>query len=116
MRYCTHCGAEIMEEAAVCTKCGCWTNNPSTQTVQQKTKINACALVGFILSMAGIVTFFVDFMGLLALAGMILSIVGLVQLAGKDEQKGKAFAVAGIPVGACMFIFDVIYWIAILLP
>ena len=115
MKYCTHCGAEIMEDAAICTKCGCWTNQ-TAQGAQQKAKINACALVGFILAMVGVVTFFIDFMGMLALAGMILSIVGLVQLVKNKEQKGKALAISGISVGACMFLFDFIYWIALLLP
>ena len=25
--FCSKCGAEIMEEAAICPKCGCWVNN-----------------------------------------------------------------------------------------
>ena len=115
MKYCTHCGSEIVEDAVICPKCGCWINN-ATAGSSQKGKINACALVGFILSMVGVITFFVDFLGALALAGMILSIVGIAQLAKNVEQKGKGFAVAGISVGACMFLFGIIYWIAILLP
>ena len=116
MKYCTHCGAEIMDDAVLCTKCGCWTNNSPAPIGQQKTKLNNCALVGFILSLVGVITFFVDFMGLLALAGTILSIIGLVQIVKSGEQRGKGLAVAGIPVGACMFLFDILYWIVILLP
>ena len=116
MKYCTHCGAELLEDAVICPKCGCWVNSEGTTSMQQKAKLNACALVGFILSLVGVVLFFVDYMGLLALAGMILSIVALVQLGKNNEQRGKAFAITGVSVGACMFVFGVIYWISVMLP
>ena len=34
MKYCTKCGAELVDEAVVCTKCGCIVD-PSIQ-MQQK--------------------------------------------------------------------------------
>lgn len=115
MRYCTHCGAEISEEAVICPKCGCWTSNATTNSLK-KGKTNVCASVGFILALVSVVTFFVDFMGLLALAGMIVSIVGLTQFAKNSEQSGKGLAITGISVGACMFLFGIIFWLAVMLP
>lgn len=115
MKYCTHCGAELMDDAVICPKCGCWAST-GVASMQQKAKLNACALVGFILSLVGVVLFFVDFMGLLELAGMIVSIVGLVQIGRNTEQRGKAFAITGVSVGACLFVFGVMYWITVLLP
>ncbi|MCK9461146.1 MAG: hypothetical protein M0R80_16055 [Proteobacteria bacterium] len=51
-------------------------------------KLNKLALIGFILS------FFVT------LVGMILSIVGLVQIAkSKGTQSGKVFAILGMIIG-----------------
>ena len=114
MKYCTHCGAEIMDEAVLCIKCGCWTGKPITPTDQLQAKINTCALVGFILTMVAAVMFFADFMGLLALAGMIVSIVGLVQLVRNGDQRGNGFAITGVSVGACLFLFGILYWIAML--
>ena len=114
MKYCTHCGAEINDEAVICIKCGCWIGAPVANAVPQKGKMNICALVGFILSMVSVIVFFIDIMGLLALAGMIVSIVGLTQLTIKTEQRGKGFAIAGLVVGACFFVFGVIFWIGIL--
>ena len=115
MKYCSHCGAEVMDDAVLCTKCGCWLNNNTMATaVQPKAKMNVCALVGFIISMVSIVLFFIDFIGLLALAGMIVSLVGLTQLNIKTEQRGKGFAIAGLVVGACFFLLGVIFWIGIL--
>ena len=113
MKYCTHCGAEIMDDAVICTKCGCWINNTTTSPIRQNVKTNVCALVGFILSLASIV-FIVNFMGLLALAGMIVSIVGLVQLVKNSEQKGRGYAIAGVSVGACLFLFGVLIWLFLL--
>ena len=115
MKYCTHCGAEIMDEAVMCTKCGCWLNQEQSKTAQQKTPFNPCALVGFILSMASIVTFFLDFLGLLALAGTVVSIVGLTQFRKNSEQRGKAMAIAGVAVGACFFVFGLALWIPVLI-
>ena len=112
MKYCTHCGAEIMDEAVICTKCGCWVNGSGA--MQQKGKMNVCALVGFILTMVAVVTFFIDFMGTLALAGMIVSIVGLAQTVKNSEQRGKAFAITGVCVGACLFLFGILYTLATL--
>ena len=114
MKYCTHCGAEIVDEAVICTKCGCWVNGASGTSLQPKAKMNVCALVGFILTMVAVITFFIDFMGMLALAGMIVSIVGLTQTVKNNEQRGKGFAITGVTVGACLFLFGVIYTIATL--
>ena len=33
--YCSKCGSEIMEEAVICPKCGCYTQNKSIN-IQQK--------------------------------------------------------------------------------
>ena len=115
MKYCTHCGAELIDEAAICTKCGCWINNRPAAAIQNKAKLNVCALIGFILAMASIF-FLINFMGLLALAGMIVSIVGLAQVSHNSEQKGKGFAIAGVSVGACLFLLGIFMWVLILIP
>lgn len=109
MKYCTHCGAELIDEAVLCTKCGCWTDNPMMTTALKKARINVCALVGFILSMVSIF-FFINILGLLALAGMIVSIVGLAQTVKNSEQRGKGLAIAGTVVGACSFLFGFMIW------
>lgn len=37
MKYCTHCGSEILEEAVICVKCGCRVESyvPAVQVPQQ---------------------------------------------------------------------------------
>ena len=108
MKYCTHCGAELLEEAVICPKCGCSVRDSVTTTTQPKAKMNVCALVGFILSMVSLL-FFVNIMGMLGFSGMVTSLVGLTQLA-KTEQRGKGLAIAGFAVGICCFVFGALIW------
>ena len=115
MKYCTHCGAELRDEAVLCPKCGCWVNGAVTPTLRQPTrKLNISALVGFILSMVSVVLVVIDFAGLLALAGMIVSIVGLVQIKNIKQMRGKGFAISGVIVGAIFFVFGLIYWFSMM--
>ena len=38
MKYCSHCGNEIMDEAVVCTKCGCATGYEDKTVAKQKSE------------------------------------------------------------------------------
>lgn len=50
MKYCTHCGAEIMDEAVVCVKCGCQTEQAATKAkTKHNETIKTLALVFLIL-------------------------------------------------------------------
>ena len=42
--YCTKCGAEIMNEAVICPKCGCYTHNFNQQITQTKKETNSSGL------------------------------------------------------------------------
>ena len=108
MKYCTHCGAELLDEAVICPKCGCWVN-PASKSDQAKAKTNACAIVGFILSMVSIL-FLTSFWNLLALSGLIVSSIGLRQIVKNDEQKGKGLAISGVVVGAFLFLLTLFIW------
>ncbi len=88
MKYCTHCGAEIHDEAVVCPKCGCAVG-PYAETRQTSRGggWNILAIVGFALSFFN------------AVVGLILSAVGRKQISQSGE-KGKELAVAGIVISA----------------
>ena len=51
MKYCTHCGAEILDEAVICPKCGCSVNGTSntTNTTGEKKNLSGLKLAAFIL-------------------------------------------------------------------
>ncbi|MBE6597880.1 MAG: hypothetical protein E7638_00395 [Ruminococcaceae bacterium] len=36
MKYCTHCGAQIHEEAVVCVHCGCSVEDPRNRRMNQR--------------------------------------------------------------------------------
>ena len=113
MKYCTHCGVELLDEAVVCPKCGYWTSD-QVKVDEVKPKFSVLSLVGFILSLVAVVfpgCFLVlcmvsepsgeiFFCGLpFAVAGLVCSIVGLVKTIRK-KQRGKGFAIAGMIIGA----------------
>ena len=84
MKYCSHCGKEVADEAYVCPNCGC--------------KI---AQSGSPLSIAGFVLAFI-----IPLIGLIVSIVARNNAVSEDDEKSAGFAKAGIVVSA---IFIAIY-------
>ena len=88
MKYCTHCGAEISEYAAICTKCGCAVDGASNPYMNSSSNDwNALAIAGFVLSFFS------------TLIGLILSIIAYKQIKESGER-GKGLAVAGIVISS----------------
>ncbi len=116
MKYCEKCGNELFDEAVICPKCGCAvryektqrTGKPSAQ-VNASAPINVCALVGFILSLSSILSI-LNVFGLLAIAGVINSVIGLVNCT-REKHRGKVFAIVGIIVGAVFGVIGLYAWI-----
>ena len=100
MKYCAHCGAELLDEAIVCPKCGCETEGASQQVRTQQESWNGMAIAGFVLSF-----FF-------AVVGLILSIIAYRQTKQTGE-KGKELALAGIIISAVELAGSVIGYIAV---
>ncbi len=103
--YCKYCGAEIVDGAYICTKCGRLVNEAALKKDTEecdKKKENTIAIVGFVLS------FFV------AIAGLICSIIGYTR-AKKDNLPHKGLALAGIIVSAVSMGLSVIYLITMLI-
>ncbi|MFA0815264.1 MAG: DUF4190 domain-containing protein [Anaerofustis sp.] len=78
--------------------------NPYAQPSQST---NIPALVGFILSLVGIPALFIGFGWLLGIAGIVLSIIGMVQVK-KTNQKGKGFALAGLIIGIVLIVLTIV--------
>ena len=72
MKFCQHCGKEIMDEAVVCTGCGCAVNHSSVNQ-STSTKAEKKTSVSLFLGIIGIV-----FAWLFALVGHITSIIGII--------------------------------------
>jgi hypothetical protein len=82
---------------------------PTTMSTATSTKFNGLAVAGFIVSLVGLVLFFTSWIGgLIALVGAVLSIVGKVQVQRRGER-GNGLAIAGTIIGISGVVLAVIY-------
>lgn len=85
MKYCSHCGAQIDDEAVICIHCGVATPKHQ-QNVQCQS--HPLAIIGFVLS------FFAQ------IAGLICSIIAFRRCKENPNLEGKSLALAGILISA----------------
>ena len=76
---------------------------------EERRPFTVVGIVGFSLSIVFAIAF--NFYGLSGLVALLLSIIGLVQVAN-HRYRGKAFCIIGIILGALDFIYGVIYFLA----
>lgn len=116
--FCKHCGAEIDDKAVICVHCGVATDNLNANPVNNTTnnnpgapakKLNVLALVGLIVSAVGMIGLNY-FMLLPAIAGLVLSIIGIVK---SKEYSAPGLAIAAIVVSAVSFFIWLLIWIAL---
>ena len=85
IRFCPVCDKQLSNEANFCPNCGSHINKNSGNE-----EINGFCLSGMIV---GIVSFFIDFFGLVSATGLVISIIGLSK---SPKGKNKTFATIGI--------------------
>lgn len=118
--FCIHCGKEIPEGSAYCPECGGVqkveevpvTDAPLSPMAEPdpapaplaKTKYNALSIVGFVI---GLVSWFLNFWGLMGIAALVVSILGLLGCHRKNE-KGMVFAIVGICSGVVNIIYAIV--------
>lgn len=107
MKYCKRCGAELVDDAVICPKCGVATGDVQ----QEQLKKNAYAIAGFVLSL---VSLFVTLYAIPAVLGLVFSIIGLIQI-NKGGYKNKGLAIAGIIISAVSLVYAILY-IAVIGP
>lgn len=129
---CNECGKEVSDKASVCMNCGSpiessekaldnanvnntvanyEMNIKTNENVVNTNKCNGFSLAGFILS---IVSFIIDIYGLVSLAALMFSIVGLVN---STNQKSKTLAIIGIILSVLELFFkflQLINWLSLL--
>ena len=104
MKYCKSCGAELLDEAVVCPKCGVVLDEIKAPLTKNK-----FAVAGFVLS---IVAMFINMYAVPAVLGLVFSIIGLIQIT-KGSYKGKGLAVAGIIISVVAIGYDIVYYTVI---
>lgn len=99
MIKCKECGKEMSDHAIMCPNCGC----PVKKNKHiYNEEINSFCLSGMII---GIVSFFIDFFGLVSATGLIISIIGLSK---SSSGKNKCFAIIGIACSIIELILKII--------
>lgn len=105
--FCPKCGKELADGSTFCPLCGTSLGNGAPVQASQGTRYNTFAIVGFVI---GILSLLINFFGLVGIAAVIVSVVGLKQVQ-ENNEKGKGLAIAGLVIG----IFSVIYGVISLL-
>ena len=107
--FCINCGKEIKDESTFCPECGAAQQQqpaiPSisskNQSSIQKAPTNTMCIVGLVIS--GI-SLLLNFFGIVGIAGIIVSTIGLIDCKKKNEN-GKKLAIIGIIIGG----FSILY-------
>lgn len=109
MKFCKHCGNEVLDDAIVCPKCGCSVDY-GNGGIQPQAELDSCSG----LSIAGFVLSFLE-----SFIGLILSIVAYNEAKRTGSQKSLSLARAGIIISAVLLglavIFGIIYVVFILM-
>ena len=92
MKYCKSCGAELVDDAVICPKCGV-----SVDGSVQERKQNKLGIAGFILSL-----FWIQFLG------FIFSVIGVI--VGKKNNHKIGLAVAGLVISCIQILIIIIIY------
>lgn len=107
MKYCAHCGKEVLDEAVICPNCGCSVQGTPNDTVnkqqqpyyapqpQQESYTPLC-VAGFILSFFG------------GILGLVLSIVAYKNAKETGNTKSMTLSKAGIIIAAVLMAIEFI--------
>lgn len=110
MKYCKHCGAELVEEAVVCPKCGCSVEEKVAATTTAQ-KHHPCGIAGFVCSLTGLVLSWLGWVTFILLAaGFVLSIVGI--CLGKKNGQKTSLAIAGLVLSLVDLVVAIIIIVA----
>lgn len=113
--FCGKCGCEVNEGEAFCANCGAPQRNAAGNNSNydkcansqhaRKAQYNVLSIVGMALSCIALIIF--NCYGLVGLAGLLVSIIGL-RNCKKNDEDGRAFAIIGIVVGGIAILAGII--------
>lgn len=110
-KFCVNCGGELNETQELCLNCGALVDKKESSNKNGKS--NIFAIIGFVLSLVSVFTFFVPFSFVLGVAALILSIIGLMK--SVSLMSGKGFSIVGISVSILAIIISVFFTFLILI-
>lgn len=86
MKYCSHCGNQLADEAVICPQCGCAAGGAAQ--IKNENNSDVIAILGFVFSF------------ITALVGLVLSVIAYKSAVAEDNKRNKNFAVAGIVISS----------------
>ncbi len=104
--FCKTCGKEIDETSAFCPNCGCEINtaepvSEDKDSTKETKKQNTFCLIGLILA---IVSWFIALYGTVAIAGLVLSVLGI-QQTKKEGQPTNPLGLTGVVLSVVSLIY-----------
>lgn len=115
MKYCSHCGNEVMDEAEICPKCGCRLSEAKVVSTPKEPAGSSGPALG--LGIASIACAIISFLifGWLALVGFGLGI-GAIVSGAKHKTATKAKVGLGLGIGGTVVgAIAIIIWIQALM-
>lgn len=97
MKYCSHCGSQVADEAVICPNCGCKVEGGSSSNGSY----SGISIVGFVLAF------------IMPVIGLIVSIVARNNAKRDGDTKSAGFAKAGIIISACLIAFAVLIYVIV---
>ena len=119
MKFCTHCGKQVLDDAIICPGCGCsvqYDNKTKTTSAQPTATPVYSAPVNDTYSPLSIAGFVCSFFT--TIVGLILSIVAYNEAKRTGSQKSKSMSTAGIVISSIalgLAVFGVLIWVILII-
>ena len=108
MKFCTHCGSQLDDNAVICPHCGCPTELYNGGNFNRNGNINRNQPKPRVYSPLSIIGFVCAF--LFPLAGLICSVLSYNNAKVENNIQCKQFSKAGIIISAVLLGLQVIYY------
>ncbi len=113
MKYCAHCGKEVLDAAVICLNCGCRVTPSYTPPVVQETAVSNESFSATAAFWCGIVSFFVGWL-VLGVTAIVLACISRGETGGVMSAQAKVGLVCGSITGTLSVLLIVFFVLLII--